>query len=125
MRQFLKFNVFLNIGKILYKIKEYKQAWICFKKAVELEPENDHYLLKKGNCLKSLKKYDEAINCFNKLIQMNPTGNSNAYYLKGACLIETKNYREALKLFEKALEIEPNNQTFLKKKNLTQQILNS
>lgn len=90
-----------------------------------MKPENEHYLLKKGNCLKSLKKYDEAINCFNKLIQMNPTGNSNAYYLKGVCLIETKNYREALKLFEKALEIEPNNQTFLKKKNLTQQILNS
>ena len=52
---------------------------------MELNPEDEYALLRKGYALNSLEKYEEAIEIFNKVLELNPK-NEYALSRKGYAL---------------------------------------
>jgi len=100
--------VHLNLGKILYKKKEYEQAVNQFKKAIELTPNNPKLYFVTGLTLEKMAKENEAIKHFKKAVEINP--NHPDYNLQlGRSLYNNKLLGEAEKYTKKAQELSPNN----------------
>jgi tetratricopeptide (TPR) repeat protein len=68
-------------GYALGKLKKYKEAIVCYNKAIEINPGYADAYNNKGNALYNLKKYKEAIVCYNKAIKIDP-GHTEAYFNK-------------------------------------------
>lgn len=108
----------MKLGSIYYSKKKYAKAQKYFRKAHELEPENDVYKQyfeatvvaynsKKGKELIDAKKYEEAIPVYKELYDMDPRNYevvvqlANLYYLRGS-------YEEAISFLLKHERIKEN-----------------
>ena len=116
MSSFLFF--FCNLGDIYLKKQDYKEAFVCFSKAVELNPRNYEYLTKKGNSLMYFNEYEEAIRCFDQATAIN-VHYAKAYGLKGKCLVELNSYDAAIEAFSKAIKIDPLNKVYKEDRDTT------
>ncbi len=86
--------------------KDYQRAALHAQRALDAEPTNPRYWVKKGAALYELGRYDEAIPALQEGIRRGPA-RDDAYYDLGNCLERQKrhaeavtNYREAIRLAE-------------------------
>ncbi|AKB30679.1 TPR domain protein, putative component of TonB system [Methanosarcina siciliae T4/M] len=82
----------------------YKELLRAFDKTLELNPEDEYALTRKGSALASLERYEEAIEVFNKVLDLNPE-NEFALSNKGYVLCSLERYEEAIKIFIKIKNI--------------------
>lgn len=94
-------------GLELYNKKQYEDAIIHEKKAVELEPDNAQYHDNLSTTLHELKRYDEALIETQKAVELEPD-NARYHYSLSATLHALKRYDEALIEAQKAIELKPN-----------------
>jgi tetratricopeptide (TPR) repeat protein len=87
---------------------EYAKAEESFKKALEINPNNDGVYVTLGLCYQEQKKYALAEESFKKAIELNPK-NSFAYSFLGDFYRKQNNYAQAKELFEKAVALDPEN----------------
>ena len=88
----------LNLGVLLYKKKDYKQALAELKTAEKLEPDNRKIYLYKGMCLEQLDEWVEAMDAYEKAGSI-----KNAKRLKDK--MRNKNYK--FKVVEPAKQAKP------------------
>ncbi|AKJ40590.1 tetratricopeptide repeat protein [Methanosarcina barkeri] len=93
----------------------YKELLRAFDKILDLNPEDEYALSRKGYILGSLKRYEEALEVFNHVLDLNP---EDEYALsdKGNALNLLGRYEEALEVFNKVLNLNPENEYALSNK---------
>jgi tetratricopeptide (TPR) repeat protein len=97
--------------------KDFETALDLFHQAVELNPEYDEALFKRGQCYYGLAEYENALVDFESALKKNPE-NLPIHFNKGLCLMELKNYKDALLSFEKLEFIQKENPSiYLQKAN--------
>ena len=114
---------YFDEGVKLYKEGKFKEAIVCFDKAIEINPKYEYALNGKGNALSDLNKYEEAIVCYDKAIAVNPK-DEDAWNNKGLTLYYLDKYEEAIVCYDKAIEINPNFEYAWNNKGATLEFLN-
>ena len=99
-------DVFNNYGVILKEIGQYKEAEICFRKSIEINPKDDKSYANLGGILKELDQFEEAELYIRKSIIMNPK-NEIAYLNLGSILMKNQYIKEAEISINKAIELCP------------------
>ena len=102
-------NKYFDEGVELYEEGKFKEAIVCFDKAIEINPNFEDTWNGKGAALYALNKYEEAIVCFDKAIEINPKY-EKAWYNKGNALYDFNKKEEAIVCYDKAIEINPNDE---------------
>jgi len=87
-------------GVEMLRDEQYEEAIVNFNKAIELNPQYNHYLMR-GKAYMSLKKYDEALVDFDLTLAMNPKV-PEAKFQKGRVFMKKKKKREGLALIREA-----------------------
>ena len=102
-------NDLLEEGKTYYNNGEYDKAIEIFKKAVELNPDNElnwHWL---GPSYNKNGQYQEAINSLLKAVELNPNDYLNWHWL-GNSYNQNGQYQEAINSLLKAVELNSNDE---------------
>ena len=104
-------------GNTLVEIGKLTEAFNCFEKITQIDPNDARAWYNKGTSLMehvgtydgssyAESKMDEAIKCFEKVLEIDPN-NARALYNKGtACILVDRN-EEATTCLEKAVKIDP------------------
>ncbi|MEI0567328.1 tetratricopeptide repeat protein [Brachyspira pulli] len=95
-------------GMSYYDDKQYEEAIKCFKKAVELEPNNDEAWRWLGNAYLVNSNNDEALEAFLKAIEID-SNKSNNWNSLGLLYQEKKEYEKALETLNKAIQLDKQN----------------
>ena len=85
------------------ELKDFEKAKNCYKKAVELSPQEDFYY-NLGDVLVELKEWDEAIPAFRKVLETDPN-DGNCYFNLGLCYFHKEEKNLATDCFQKAISI--------------------
>lgn len=101
-------DVFISLGSAFYDNEDYKNALICYRRALELEPKNSKIHCNLGYLYWGMGKLDEAIKEYNLSIKYDSTydiahNNLGVIYLDD--LVQLQN---AIDCFNKAVECNPN-----------------
>ena len=88
----------------------YKSAHVCFKKAVEYNPDDDEAWGWLGIALMELENYDESLNALDKAISLNEV--PDWLSCKSMVLNKLEKTEEAIKCMSKALEMDPGNEGY-------------
>jgi tetratricopeptide (TPR) repeat protein len=88
----------------------YKNAHLCFKQAVEFNPDNDEAWGCLGIALIKLGDYDKALKTFEKTISLKEK--SVWWFYKGLALDKLKKAEKAIKCLYKAVAIDPGNEDY-------------
>lgn len=99
-------DIFYNIGILFEKLKDFKKAKKSYKKAIELNPQDDYYY-NLGEVLVSLEEWDDAIEAFSSVIK-NDSKDGNCYFNLGLCFLNKDEVNRAVDNFQKAVELNPN-----------------
>lgn len=94
-----------NIGILYEKTKEFESAEKAYKKAIQIEPQDDFYY-NLGEVLVSLQKWDEAIEAFKTVLKTDPN-DGNCYFNLGLCYLNKDEKNIATDNFQKAVELNP------------------
>jgi tetratricopeptide (TPR) repeat protein len=78
-------NVWNRKGNALLELERFDEALECYRRAIEMEPENDVYWTNMGVALLELERFDEALEAFNRALMINPK-NEDAGILREECL---------------------------------------
>lgn len=99
-------RAYMNMGWAYYRKKNYREAEVSLKKAIQLAPDFfiAHYHL--GNLYKDTGKYNEAIKEYKLAIKYFPRY-IDAYYNLAHTYIKIKRHDYALQMFKKVCELGP------------------
>jgi len=99
---------YYKMGTVLFAKKEYEKAIELFKKAIEINPQNDAAYTYIGIAHKNKEEYSQAIEAYKKAIDINPKSD-NAYYNMGFTYEFQKEYKQAIKSYINAVTINSKN----------------
>ena len=99
-------NDLLEEGKTYYNNGEYDKAIEIFKKAVELNPDDDESWRWLGNSYSRNGQIEEAIKYYLKAAELNPDDSRNWFNL-GILYSNNEQYKEAINSFLKVVELNP------------------
>lgn len=137
-------NIIKESGSLLYKKKDFQNAFFKYKKSLNYvneyfpDPDTDKENFLKFNTLKMKiylnlclvllvqKKYDEAMKYATYLLEMSdvpPIDQAKAYYRRGNCYFNKKRYDDALKDYNLCREKNPNDKVIVQKIEQVEKIL--
>ena len=93
-------------AQLLMEMRQYTEAEADVDAILQLDEENDEYLMLKGECCEALQKPEEAKECYTKVKTINPYV-TNAYLRLGAILMAEGKKDEAAKIVEEGLQLAP------------------
>ena len=102
-------SIYENIGKILIKRKNYKEAIGAYSRAAELNEKDDKILISLGKLYQLLMHYSLAAECFRRAAELKPRDVNTLFLLADAC-IGDDDLDNALFTYERILTIEPYNE---------------
>ncbi|MGA9383224.1 MAG: tetratricopeptide repeat protein, partial [Phormidium sp.] len=91
-------------GNYLHDSSCYKEAIVCYDKALEIKPDFHEAWYNRGVTLGNLGRYSEAIDYFDKALEIKPDFHE-AWNNRGVTLGNLGRYSEAIDSYDKALEI--------------------
>jgi tetratricopeptide (TPR) repeat protein len=105
----------MNIGAVYMKKKDYDNAEIAFKKAIEIDPNSGNAYMGLSNVYNAQKKFDQATEAgatASKLLGAGAGaagggGNASATFNQGVIAWNAGKIPEAQKLFEQAVAADP------------------
>ena len=98
------FYIYHSLGLAYLLLDEPAQlenAYLYFKKALAIKPDNEFGHFNLGITLMRLKRYEDAITEFKETITLNP----NAYYYMGICYYEKRDFYRTIKVLTQYKEI--------------------
>ncbi len=101
-----------------------KNAIVCNKKAIEIQPRNYMILANLGSNLNNVGQYEEALLHLNQSIDINDKY-YYSYYCKACVFSLTNHLKEAINMIKKVLELEPSQFEHLKNEPDFENIRNS
>jgi Ca-activated chloride channel family protein len=107
----------LRTGDLLYKNKDYAEAEIQYRKALE-EKQKPTSAYNLGNSIYEQNRMKEAAESYQKTIAgtKDPVLKSNAYFNLGNTYFQQQDFGESIKAYKEALKLQPNDEQA--KKNL-------
>ena len=93
-------------AQLLMEMQQYMEAEADVDVILQLDEENDEYLMLKGECCEALQKPEEAKECYLKVKELNPYI-TKAYIRLGAILMAQGQKEEAAKIVEEGLQLAP------------------
>lgn len=93
-------------AQLLMEMQQYTEAEADVDAVLQLDEENDEYLMLKGECCEALQKPEEAKECYLKVKELNPYI-TKAYIRLGAILMAEGKKDEAAKIVEEGLQLAP------------------
>ena len=93
-------------AQLLMEMQQYTEAEADVDAILQLDEENDEYLMLKGECCEALQKPEEAKACYLKVKELNPYI-TKAYIRLGAILMAQGQKEEAAKIVEEGLQLAP------------------
>jgi tetratricopeptide (TPR) repeat protein len=100
--------IWLQRGDELIQGQRYREALLCYQKAIEANPENHFIGFKKGMALDGLHRYGEAIVAYRQVIEMTPEDYLVWFKLGKACE-NAQRYDEALAAYQQVIQLQPTN----------------
>lgn len=103
-------ELWVNKGICHRRIGEEENALKCYRKALEINPNDFDTWLNMGNVLTDLNRYDDALECLNSAIKLADEANYESAKMrcnKGLVLGKLRRYNEAIEIIDEALEINP------------------
>lgn len=101
-------------GVSLAKAGNHNEAFLCFERALKLDPNHEGAWVNKGRAIMALNgtggdrnRDKDALVCFERAIELKPI-DAQAWYLKGVALARLEMMEEALIAYQRSIEIEPN-----------------
>ncbi len=98
--------VLYNLGIAYSELKQYDEAIIRLKRAVQLDPGHAHAWVGIGNAYHRMRKPEQALEAFEKAVEANPNDGYTRRNL-GGMLIGFKRLDEAIVHLRKALDLMP------------------
>ncbi|MDP2927698.1 MAG: tetratricopeptide repeat protein [Candidatus Omnitrophota bacterium] len=99
---------YVDLGCFYRNRGRYKEAEAMFKKALQVNPENNDACIYLGDCYQRQGNYSEAEKMFRRAAEINPE-NAGVYISLGGSYQRQGKYQEAEEMFKKAIEINPEN----------------
>ena len=93
-------------AQLLMEMQQYTEAEADVDVILQLDEENDEYLMLKGECCEALQKPEEAKACYLKVKELNPYI-TKAYIRLGAILMAQGQKEDAAKIVEEGLQLAP------------------
>lgn len=93
-------------AQLLMEMQQYTEAQADVDVILQLDEENDEYLMLKGECCEALQKSEKAKECYLKVKELNPYI-TKAYIRLGAILMAEGKKEEAAKIVEEGLQLAP------------------
>ena len=90
------------------KLKENETGFAYANKAVELDPENAHAYLARGNAWFNKGQFHKAIEDYSRSVEISP-GQSGAFCNRGNSWLRLGNWDKAISDFDHAVELDPSN----------------
>ena len=89
-------------GHYLTALKRYKDAVVCFGRAIKLKPLKADYFCERGDCFRRLKDYPRALKDYSDAITLHP---KNMFFVfgRGLCFSEMGRSQDAIKDFTAVL----------------------
>lgn len=113
-QNFLNVIIYNNLATIYYsELKEYEQAVMYAKKAIELSPSYFDSNMILCNALGMLGRYDESLATIDRMLLKQP-GNLECLYLKGFIFIKLLKPEMAIQYFRQCLRHSPDNWKYLR-----------
>ena len=102
-------NQFIREGNKLFSSKNYAQAEILYRKAVDKDPNNAIANYNLGRCLQQQKKNDEAKKLYEKAakLEKDPLRQSSSYNNLGTISQGEQDYSKAIEAYKSALRSNP------------------
>ncbi|KAJ3442871.1 nnp-1 protein putative nuclear protein 1 nop52 [Anaeramoeba flamelloides] len=94
----------LSQGNYFIKLAKYKEALMCYNRAIELNKHNEESQKGKAQCLIKLGELKNALLASKEMIQINPNSFAG-YNLKAKVLFKTQNREESIQCYKKSLQI--------------------
>lgn len=98
-------KIWLETAEIYNQAGMHEAAVACYDRALDINPNDDTALFRKGFTLFLLDKNPEALECYNKALAINPR-NIDALENKGAQLLKLNKEQEAMECFNAVIRIE-------------------
>ncbi|KZR61432.1 tetratricopeptide repeat protein [Prochlorococcus sp. MIT 1306] len=99
---------FLNLGRILNRLEQYKKAELVIKEALKRNQSLASAWFSLGVVMRNMGKSEEAIQYYRNTLALDPSNDEAACNL-GALLIENNEEEEAMQVLSQALTINPHN----------------
>ena len=96
----------LNKGTALTNLGRFKEALVCFDKALEILPRFDAAWLDKGVALAKLGRTKEAVECYERALEINPQS-ANAWYNLGTVQQDAGQLEQSLASYDQAVVLNP------------------
>jgi tetratricopeptide (TPR) repeat protein len=97
----------LHLLAIVYASQEkHRPAIECYKKALELNPNDESALSNLGSSLNAIGHNQEALSVFQKALKIDPNA-PIAWYNAANILCDTGEYKEALTYYERSIKLNP------------------
>ncbi|MEM2900564.1 MAG: tetratricopeptide repeat protein, partial [Thermoplasmata archaeon] len=103
------FNGWLEKGNMHMRKGEFELAIECYKKACELDPDDEKPLFNLGLALKRLGRYEEAVQTYDKALAISE--DPETWNNKGNALAKLGRYEDAVESFKNALRLKPDYET--------------
>ena len=103
------FNGWLEKGNMHMKKGEFELAIECYKRASELDPDDEKPLFNLGLALKRLGRYEEAVQTYDKALAISE--DPETWNNKGNALAKLGRYEDAVESFKNALRLKPDYET--------------
>lgn len=96
-----------NLGKEFEKEGKLEEAVSCYKKSIDLNPQQSHLYYRLSNVLEKQGQFELAIENYKKSIDLNY--NQPWYHIGlGNCYLQSRKVEDALFAYFKAIEVQPN-----------------
>ena len=94
--------------------KNFKEAIVFFKRALELNPDFSEACYNLGISYEELGKHQDSVEALKRSITLAPD-NAHAHYALGYAYYQLKRYKESIDAFERSIALKPNNAFALSK----------
>jgi tetratricopeptide (TPR) repeat protein len=91
---------------VLLNLGDYKEAVVCYDKALAIQPHNYQTWYSRGNALNKLGSYQDALISLNKAIALVPDS-FEAHYNKACCYALQENLELSLESLQRAISLNP------------------
>ena len=101
---------YIRQGNKLFRMGDYSNAEVSYRKAVEKNPKNPQAVFNLGNALMAQKKDSAAVEQFENAskLETNPLRKAQSYHNLGVICQSHKMYGEAIEAYKNALRLNPN-----------------
>ncbi len=99
-------DFYINQGSTLYQRRQFSAAAVCYRRALELNPQDAdaHYNL--GNVFVQQENLAEAINCFRQAVRLNPN-HAAAHFNLGNAHADQGHLDRAVESYRRCLQVNP------------------